>query len=84
VKASSALPGAGVSDEGVKRALIAHDPGVYFRSPHIDGDPAILVRLAEISVPKLEELATDGWLVQSPKTLSRSFLKASRKALGDN
>jgi hypothetical protein len=56
-------------------ALIANDPGVYFTTLHIDGYSAILVRLAEISVPGLEELVTDTWLAQSPKTHSRSFLK---------
>ena len=32
--------GARVSDEGVKFALIADDPGVYFTTPHFDGYPA--------------------------------------------
>jgi hypothetical protein len=54
--------GARVADEGVKFALIADDPGVYFTTPHFDGYPAVLVRLAEIDVPELEELITDAWL----------------------
>jgi hypothetical protein len=66
--------GARVSDEGVKFALIADDPGVYFTTPHFDGYPAILVRLAEISVPELTELITDAWLAQAPKTLAKAFL----------
>ena len=66
--------GARVSDEGVKFALIADDPGVYFTTPHFDGYPAILVRLAEISVPELEELVTEAWLAQAPKTLVKAFL----------
>ena len=53
------------------------DPGVYLTTPHIDGYPAIRVRLAEISVPQLEEFVTDTWPAQSPKTHSRSFLKGS-------
>ena len=69
--------GARVADEGVKFALIADDPGVYFTTPHFDGYPAVLVRLAEISVPELEELITDAWLAQAPKTLSREFLNGS-------
>ena len=36
--------------------MIADDPAVYFTTPHFDGYPAILVRLAEISVPELTEL----------------------------
>jgi hypothetical protein len=67
--------GARVGDEGVKFALIADDPGVYFTTPHFDGYPAILVRLAEIGVPELEELLTDAWLAQAPKTLAKAFLQ---------
>lgn len=66
--------GARVSDEGVKFALIADDPAVYFTTPHFDGYPAILVRLAEIGVPELTELITDAWLAQAPKTLAKAFL----------
>jgi hypothetical protein len=69
--------GARVADEGVKFALIADEPGVYFTTPHFDGYPAVLVRLAEIGVPELEELLTEAWLAQAPKALSRSFLNGS-------
>jgi hypothetical protein len=67
--------GARVADEGVKFALIADDPGVYFTTPHFDGYPAVLVRLAEISVPDLTELITEAWLAQAPKTLAKAFLE---------
>jgi len=66
--------GARVADEGVKFALIADDPRVYFTTPHFDGYPAVLVRLAEIGVPELEELITEAWLTQAPKTLAKAFL----------
>jgi hypothetical protein len=65
--------GARVSDEGVKFALIADDPTVFFTTPHFDGYPAVLVRLAEIGAPELEELITDAWLAQAPKTLVKAF-----------
>jgi hypothetical protein len=67
--------GARVADEGVKYALIADDPGVYFTTPHFDGYPAVLVRLAEIGVPELQELLTEAWLAQAPKTLAKVFLQ---------
>lgn len=67
--------GARVPDEGVKFALIADDPGVYFTTPHFDGYPAVLVRLAEIGVPELTELITEAWLAQAPKTLAKAFLQ---------
>ena len=66
--------GARVTDEGVKLALIADDPGVYFTTPHFDGYPAILVRLATIREPELEELVTEAWLAQAPKKLAKEFL----------
>jgi hypothetical protein len=65
--------GARVSDEGVKFALVADDPRVYFTTPHFDGYPAVLVRLAEIGVPELTELVTDAWLAQAPKTLVKKY-----------
>lgn len=67
--------GARVADEGVKFALIADDPGVFFTTPHFHGYPAVLVRLAEIGVPELEELITEAWLAQAPKALAKAFLQ---------
>ncbi|GAS92049.1 MmcQ/YjbR family DNA-binding protein [Mycolicibacterium brisbanense] len=66
--------GARVPDEGVKWALIADNPEVYFTTPHFDGYPAILVRLAAIDVPELTELVTESWLTQAPKTVAKKFL----------
>jgi hypothetical protein len=70
--------GARVADEGVKFALIADEPGVYFTTPHFDGYPAVLVRLAEIGVPELTELIAEAWLAQAPKTLAKAFLQKRR------
>jgi hypothetical protein len=67
--------GARVADEGVKFALIADDPDVYFTTPHFDGYPAVLVRLAAINVDELTELITEAWLAQAPKTLTKAFLQ---------
>lgn len=69
--------GVRVSDEGVKFALIADEPRVYFTTPHFDGYPAVLVKLAEIDVIGLEELITEAWLTQAPKKLVRDFLADS-------
>jgi hypothetical protein len=69
--------GVRVADEGVKFALIAEEPDVFFTTPHFDGYPSVLVRLAEIGVPELTELVTDAWLVQAPKTLVKAFLNES-------
>ena len=41
--------GALVADEGVKHALIADDPEVFFTTSHFDGHASVLVRLEAIS-----------------------------------
>jgi hypothetical protein len=69
--------GVRVSDEGVKLALITDEPRVYFTTPHFDGYPAVLVKLAEIDVRDLEELITEAWLTQAPKKLVQEFLADS-------
>lgn len=65
--------GARVADVGVKAALIADDPAVYFTTPHFDGYPAILVRLDRIDVGELDEIITEAWLTRAPKRLAEEF-----------
>lgn len=67
--------GARVADVGVKEALIADDPGVFFTTPHFDGFAAVLIRLDAIAVDTLDEVITDSWLVRAPKRLAASYLK---------
>ena len=62
-----------VSDEGVKFALVSDEPGIFFTTPHFDGYPAVLVKLAEIDVPGLEDLITEAWLTRAPKKLVQEF-----------
>jgi hypothetical protein len=66
--------GARVADEGVKFALIAAEPEVFFTTPHFDGYPMVLLQLAAIDTAELTELITDAWLAQAPKTLVKAFL----------
>ena len=68
--------GAHVDHEGIKHALIAGDPEVFFTTPHFDGYPAVLVRLERIGQAQLEELVVDAWLAKAPKKLVRDFLAA--------
>ena len=69
--------GARVEHEGVKQALIADDPGVFFTTPHFDGYPAILVQLDRIAVADLRELLVEAWLARAPKRLAREYADAS-------
>lgn len=70
--------GVRVPDEGVKFALIADQPHVYFTTPHFDGYPAVLVKLATIDRRGLHELIVEAWLTQAPKRLVQEFLERSR------
>ena len=66
--------GVRVADEGVKFALIADEPELYFTTPHFDGYPAVLVKLAAIDERGLRELIIEAWLTQAPKRLVQEFL----------
>jgi hypothetical protein len=66
--------GVRVTDEGVKFALIAEEPELYFTTPHFDGYPAVLVKLAAIDERGLRELIVEAWLTQAPKRLVQEFL----------
>ena len=70
--------GVRVADEGVKFALIAEEPELYFTTPHFDGYPAVLVKLAAIDERGLRELIVEAWLTQAPKRLVQEFLGETR------
>ncbi|PRY42235.1 MmcQ/YjbR family DNA-binding protein [Umezawaea tangerina] len=70
------IMGARVADLGVKEALLADDPAVYFTTPHFDGYASVLVRLDRIGVEELEELVVEAWLCKAPKRLAKAYLDA--------
>src|SRR4051812_30768516 len=55
---TGAVLGARVADEGVKQALIADEPDVFFTTSHFEGNPAVLAQLDRLSPEALAELAT--------------------------
>ncbi|MBV1854628.1 MmcQ/YjbR family DNA-binding protein [Catellatospora tritici] len=63
-----------VPDLGAREALLAEDPSVYFTTPHFNGYPAVLVRLAHIGEEDLVELLTEAWLTRVPKRLAKAYL----------
>lgn len=70
-----AILGARVQDVGVKDALVADQPEVFFTTPHFDGYPAVLIRLSQISKQDLEEIITEAWLIRAPKRLAKQYLE---------
>lgn len=67
--------GVRVADLEEKEALLAAEPDVFFTIPHLDGYPAVLVRLAAIDVDELTEVITDAWIDRAPATLREPFLR---------
>jgi hypothetical protein len=65
------------ADEGVKLALVAHDPAVFFTTPHFEGYPAVLAVLAELDEDQLREVLTEAWLGVATRKAVKEFL-ASR------
>ena len=61
------------ADEGEKDFLLRADPEKFFTTPHYDGHPSVLVRLAAVERDELTELLTDSWRVRAPKRLAQSL-----------
>jgi len=57
-----------------KDALIAGDPDACFTEPHYHGFPAVLVRLAAVTVPRLRALLAEAWRCQAPPALRDAAL----------
>ena len=55
-----------VGDEAEKQALLLGEPGLFFTTPQYDGLPLVMLRLAEVSVERLDELVTDAWRMRAP------------------
>ena len=58
-----------VADEGVKAALLAAEPDVWFTTSHFDGWPALMCRLDALDRQALTELAGDAWASRAPRRL---------------
>lgn len=58
-------------DEADKLHLIAQQPDVYFTTPHYDGYPAVLVRMAAISEDELRRMLEASWRYVAPEVRRR-------------
>lgn len=63
-----------------KDLMISAEPAKYFTEPHYDGFPAVLVRLAEVSVAELRVLLKDGWRCMAPPELLSEAVPRTRPA----
>lgn len=63
-----------VADLDDKQALIEGEPDIFFTTPHYDGYPAVMVRLAAIDEARLAELLADAHaaaVTKKPRTRAR-------------
>lgn len=63
----------------MKEALLQHDRGVFFTTPHFDGYPAVLLQLERIGTAELKDAMIDAWLAQAPERLASEYLARSRR-----
>ena len=61
--------------EGVQSALVAGEPGRYFRPPYVGhrGWVGVFLDIEDIDWPHVEEIIEDAWRVVAPKRLIASF-----------
>lgn len=62
-----------VANEMEKQALLGSDKKKFFTEQHYNGFPAVLVRLAEVSVAELRELLVQAWRCMAPLKLRKAF-----------
>ena len=56
-----------------KDALLRSNSDVFFTTPHYDGYPYVLVRLAQVDPGQLRELIEDAWRLSAPKRVLAAF-----------
>lgn len=54
-------------------ALIASDPGVFFKPPYVGVHGWVGVTLADVDRDELRELVIEAWLMTAPKRIAREL-----------
>jgi hypothetical protein len=62
-----------VLDFGDREALLKGQPNVFFTTPHYDGYPYVLVRLARVEPVQLAELIEDAWRLSAPRRVLAAY-----------
>jgi hypothetical protein len=76
---SGAILGVRTADLEMKEMLIASDPHIFFTIPHFDGYPAVLIRLAEISVTALRPILVEAWLARAAERAVAAYLETAKR-----
>lgn len=61
-------------DLAAKDAHLEELPHLCFTTPHFDGYPAVLVRVADAAAGELEDLLAGAWVLRAPARLVREHL----------
>jgi hypothetical protein len=56
-----------------REALLKGRAEAFFRTPHYDGYPVVLVRLEAVDPAELAELIEDAWRIQAPKRVVAAY-----------
>lgn len=67
-----------VANVGQRNVMIAAEPTKFFTEPHYEGFPAVLVRIAEVSVGEMRMLLEEGWRCMAPPALQTPEAKTPR------
>jgi hypothetical protein len=54
------------ADLAEKEGLLASEPDKFFSTPHYDGHPTVLLRMAAVQPDELTELLADSWRLRAP------------------
>jgi hypothetical protein len=66
-----------VADLDVKELLLSDGRGIYFTTPHFNGYPAVLVRIASLERldrEELRDLVAEAWLTRAQKRVAKAWL----------
>jgi hypothetical protein len=62
-------------DRDEKQLILDGNPDAYYVTPHYNGYPGVIIRLAAISRDELFERLEDAWLIQAPKKLAADYVE---------
>jgi hypothetical protein len=66
-----------VANNAQKDLIITSDSKKFFTEPHYNGFPAVLVRLAAVTISDLKVLLADAWRCQAPAALVKQQAASS-------
>jgi hypothetical protein len=62
-----------------KAVLMGADPDLFIHDPHYDNFPAVIFRLADVSVTQLRALITQAWRCMAPEVIVPSSERRTRR-----